>query len=1343
MEHQEEMSPQEIRAIRKMLGLTQAEAGEIIGGGPRAFTKYESGVVKPAASVVNLLRLLEAEPGSIRILRPDRQRPIADAPNSPFEVSAGHVSVLSERMLPVLMQRLLNAEASSYDLPAPMIHVASNIHAADGGEDARITWAGGPSQTRFLPSRACQFQLKSGSISKPAAGKEVLSKDRSIKGMVHSFLQLGGHYIVLCTHPYAQKNIQERENSIRQTLREAGLTILDDQVQFRSAEQIANWVNHHPAVAIWLKEQTQPGTVGSFRSWVHWAGDAGHDGFPWVEDERLPGLQQQLLRLITQPQGVARVVGLSGVGKTRLVMEALGPTAEGEETGYVLSDYVMYTSQKEISSVVQALADIGQRAIVVVDDCVLPTHRVLSNMVQRRGSRLSLVTIDDEVPVGMLDDTTVKVDNAPSSVTEAIINQALPGLPSEDQRRLSRFSRGFPKIATSLSLIWPKSEPIVNATDDDLVDTFVQGRRPRNPELLLQSAELLSVFDLVGVESSDQEHFAEITSLGHGLEADGFRGAVKDLADRGVVQRRGRLGRLQPLPIALRLAERQWRRWTPELWDQVLAGSVCTDLNIAAAQQLRLLNDTSCAGEVVKHVCRYGGPFDGAEGISKAGHSAILSSLAEVDAETVVRQLERSLNELEDLALLPSNIRNQLTSALSKIAFLPETFWEGARLLLRLATAEKEASASNRDGGFPGLFPVRLGGTAAGGIARLELLDELIDETTNPGCMAMRLMVVKALSAGIETDYFSRVSGPEAHGARPSLPSWMPATQHEANEYILGCLTRLAEFALQNDEAGPLARSKLGLSLRALVRHGFIDTVAAVVRRVNEDVGFWSEAHRSLRGILVYDAERLNPDVIGRVQTLVAEVQPQSIEFRVQALVTEAAWPDEISVYGADLEKRLERQVEAVRRLASELIEWPSVLDKLLPQLSGGRQAMTYVLGQAIARLSDPPLKWLEPIARAAVQVPESERNLELLVGYVAGLSERTPDFPGRYKEELIRSPELSPAFLIISARLGITPSDIDLAVSAMKAGSLRPRHLTIWSYGSVLSEVPAPTVATLVDAILGQDAEGFAVALELMDMYTFGRKDKLEGLRLQILKVAEQATSRHVVSDPVMTEYHFEEVIGWILDKGRQDDDARTVALILARNLANSDSETFYEDRLLERVVPTLLRGFPEIAWPLISQAIVSGGKQASQLQLMMGDAFSFDHEPDSMILNLPEDVLFAWCHANPDHGPAFAGAVLPILTTRDPRAIERKLHPSTARLIDEFGERNDVQQEIEANIHSFGWMGSSTIYYQIYDAPIRGLLLHKKPGVRRWARAMLRRLEEAVQDERRREQEREARWE
>jgi HTH-type transcriptional regulator/antitoxin MqsA len=37
------LEPEEIRRVRKKLGLSQEAAGELIGGGPRAFQKYETG----------------------------------------------------------------------------------------------------------------------------------------------------------------------------------------------------------------------------------------------------------------------------------------------------------------------------------------------------------------------------------------------------------------------------------------------------------------------------------------------------------------------------------------------------------------------------------------------------------------------------------------------------------------------------------------------------------------------------------------------------------------------------------------------------------------------------------------------------------------------------------------------------------------------------------------------------------------------------------------------------------------------------------------------------------------------------------------------------------------------------------------------------------------------------------------------------------------------------------------------------------------------------------------------------------------------------------------------------
>ena len=153
---------------------------------------------------------------------------------------------------------------------------------------------------------------------------------------------------------------------------------------------------------------------------------------------------------MSEPRKVVRVVRLSGVGKSRLVLEALGEK-EDKAAGCFLSDIVMYAVRPEagreaINSVVQNLADTGMRAVLVIDNCDPESHQVLTGMVLRQGSRLSLITIDHEIPKA-LDDTTLKVDEAPSSVTEGIINHVSPDLPPEDQRRLAHFSRGFPEMA--------------------------------------------------------------------------------------------------------------------------------------------------------------------------------------------------------------------------------------------------------------------------------------------------------------------------------------------------------------------------------------------------------------------------------------------------------------------------------------------------------------------------------------------------------------------------------------------------------------------------------------------------------------------------------------------------------------------------------------------------------------------------------------------------------------------------------------------------------------------------------------------------------------------------------
>ena len=58
----EVMDPNFVYSIRKKLQLTQKEASEIFGGGPNAFSRYETGKALPPLSLIHLLRLLDSHP---------------------------------------------------------------------------------------------------------------------------------------------------------------------------------------------------------------------------------------------------------------------------------------------------------------------------------------------------------------------------------------------------------------------------------------------------------------------------------------------------------------------------------------------------------------------------------------------------------------------------------------------------------------------------------------------------------------------------------------------------------------------------------------------------------------------------------------------------------------------------------------------------------------------------------------------------------------------------------------------------------------------------------------------------------------------------------------------------------------------------------------------------------------------------------------------------------------------------------------------------------------------------------------------------------------------------------
>jgi HTH-type transcriptional regulator/antitoxin MqsA len=66
------LEPEDVRRIRRRLGLTQQAAGELIGGGPRAFQKYETGDLLPSRAISSALLLLDRDPSGLAALAAGR-----------------------------------------------------------------------------------------------------------------------------------------------------------------------------------------------------------------------------------------------------------------------------------------------------------------------------------------------------------------------------------------------------------------------------------------------------------------------------------------------------------------------------------------------------------------------------------------------------------------------------------------------------------------------------------------------------------------------------------------------------------------------------------------------------------------------------------------------------------------------------------------------------------------------------------------------------------------------------------------------------------------------------------------------------------------------------------------------------------------------------------------------------------------------------------------------------------------------------------------------------------------------------------------------------------------------
>ena len=367
--------------------------------------------------------------------------------------------------------------------------------------------------------------------------------------------------------------------------------------------------------------------------------------------------------------------------------------------------------------------------------------------------------------------------------------------------------------------------------------------------------------------------------------------------------------------------------------------------------------------------------------------------------------------------------------------------------------------------------------------------------------------------------------------------------------------------------------------------------------------------------------------------------------------------------------------------------------------------------------------------------------NGDVVAGFYLGLASRDPAAVDAFKRAAIKSPIFARLVPYITLAIGLTAGDVDLVRGGLATGVLPSGSLQGWGAGGELAKLPQETVAPLFSDLLGGGAEPWNVAMNLIGMYVHGDDSRLDKLRPQVRQLAETAGIRGVRRD-VMSNHHFQQVMTWMLGHGRDDEDARAVALSLTRILvAQAEQDGLIGDHRITPLIPTLLTDFPEMVWSLISNAIVADPKSAWRFEFALTERGAGNSGKTSALLNLPPDTLFAWCHTHLEVGPAFLAVTIPLLGPVDATGVQQ-LHPIIQRLLDEFGERVDVQNAIGRNIHTFGWSGSTADYYRKFLGPFSVLTDHSKAPLRRWAKKVVDGLKKQIEQDKRDDDEQDAFW-
>jgi hypothetical protein len=1208
-----------------------------------------------------------------------------------FEVTGQDISLLSDEDLRILVGRLCEAELRCLGLSPLCATWGGNQNAVDGGVDVRVTLAeSAPLSAAFARSNVV-YQVKAEDMQRAKILAE-MKPDGTVRPSILELAAAGGSYIIVSSKgSVSDSALADRKRGMQDAV--AGIANCGDlHLDFYDRDRLASWVREHASIVTWVRERIgRP--ISGWRPYDDWAASREGVAGTYLTDESLriqsPASKgegesivqgmERLRRTLAAERGVVRLVGLSGVGKTRLV-QALFDDRVGQ---FALSaDLAIYTNLSDDPSpqpiaVSTELVTLGRRQVLIADNCTPDLHRRLAEVCTRTESRVSLLTVEYDVREDQPEGTDVfELQPSSDDLIEKLLQRRVTGLSQVNARSIATFASGNARVALALAHTVDSHESVALLKDAELFERLFRQRHESSGSLLVSAQACSLAYSFQG-EDLGTGIEAELSKLAAvvGKDARTLYADVAELKRRDLVQQRGSWRALLPHAIANRLAAMALENISSQDFDQLVV-SASARLLKSISRRLGYLHTSPAAQSIVRRWFAEDGLLGRVEEPNETGR-AMLNNVAPVDPTGAIDVIERAMLRARQAGGILAG--EEFRTLLLSLAFDAELFDRSVVLILDLIESEEPGRYANQvRNSFPSLFHVFLSGTHATIEQRCRVVDGLLKSSSE----VRRELGFKSLEAMLQTSGFSSFHRFE-FGGRSRDYGWHPKRRQDVVHWFQSVLALCSSHDVRNDANSSRVRTILGMHLRNLWMEAELQDEVEAICREFQKRRFWPEGWSGIRSIRRWREEPLPAEEDTKLAGIEATLSPQTLVEQVRSRVLRSVRDAYDDIDFRDYETQIERHQQELIALGMTLTAEGAVLDGLMNELTACSTGMTLgPLAKGLAdATSDQRALWDKLVASFRSTDP-AQRSPEMLACYLYNLQSADAELTEELLTECLNDPLLTEWFPYFQKRVMISSAGLQRLKDSLAqkcAPAERYRGLG-W-----INKLDDSATLELIPMILQLEG-GFDVAVDTIHMRIVQvRRDK-EALSLEL------ATAGRIVIEACEFDRrlnHEAHELGEVIEACLDSADAIPIVKVLLARLR----EACANYRL----------GFTE-------ENRILGALFAAQPTAVLNDIFApdrqdersglrgfFDHDDllGSPLDRIPQTTLLAWCDEDSTVRYSLIAAKM-VPFSKAPNSNKPQWKPLALELLERAPNKIEVLKHYIDHLAPRSWSGSRSATWE-----------------------------------------------